>query len=55
MRQRVEDLWIQGLSGLQSKLLDSQDNTEKPCVSQNNQNQPTKPSQQTNQMKNIDF
>jgi hypothetical protein len=31
-RQRQTDLWIQGQSGLQSELQDSQGYTEKPCL-----------------------
>lgn len=32
VRQRQVDLWVQGQPGLLSKLQDSQDYTEKPCL-----------------------
>jgi hypothetical protein len=49
-RQRQEDFWVRGQSGLQSEFQASQGYTEKPCLEKQKQNK-TKQNQQQKQKK----
>ena len=52
-RQRQEDFWVQGQSGLQSEFQDSQGYIEKPCLENTNKQKTQNNNKNQQQKKNL--